>query len=79
MSASRDTGSTLLVRLGAAVALAAFVFVTPHAIRAHTRGPDNVADVADRVQSAVVNISTTQNVNPSQQVPMPQLPPGSPF
>ncbi len=79
MSASRDTGSTLLVRLGAAVALAAFVFVTPHAIRAQTRGPDNVADVADRVQSAVVNISTTQNVNPSQQVPMPQLPPGSPF
>lgn len=79
MPALRDTGSTLLIRLSAAVVLAAVLFATSHAIRAQTRGPDNVADVADRVQSAVVNISTTQNVNPSQQVPMPQLPPGSPF
>jgi len=79
MSVSRDTGSTILVRLATAAVLAAVVFATPHTIRAQTRGPDNVADVADRVQSAVVNISTSQNVNPSQQVPMPQLPPGSPF
>ncbi len=79
MPALRDTGSKLLLRLGAAAVLAAFVFATPHVTRAQTRGPDNVADVAERVQSAVVNISTSQNVNPSQQVPMPQLPPGSPF
>jgi serine protease Do len=79
MPASRDTGSPLLVRLGAAAIAAAFIFATPHVTRAQTRGPDNVADVAERVQSAVVNISTSQNVNPSQQVPMPQLPPGSPF
>jgi serine protease Do len=79
MLASRDSGSPILLRLGAAVALAAFIFATPHVTRAQTRGPDNVADIAERVQSAVVNISTSQNVNPSQQVPMPQLPPGSPF
>jgi serine protease Do len=79
MPALRDTGSPLLIRLGAAVVAAAFIFATPYVTRAQTRGPDNVADVADRVQSAVVNISTSQNVSPSQSVPMPQLPPGSPF
>lgn len=79
MPASRDTGFPLLVRLGTAAVIAAFIFATPHVTRAQTRGPDNVADVAERVQGAVVNISTSQNVNPSQSVPMPQLPPGSPF
>ena len=79
MPASRDNGFPLLVRLGVAAIVAAFIFVTPHVTRAQTRGPDNVADVAERVQAAVVNISTSQNVNPSQSVPMPQLPPGSPF
>jgi serine protease Do len=79
MPASCDTRSPLLTRLGIAAILAAFVFATPHVTRAQTRGPDNVADVADRVQSAVINISTSQNVTPSQSVPMPQLPPGSPF
>jgi serine protease Do len=79
MPASRDNGSPLLVRLGVAAVAATFIFVTPHVTRAQTRGPDNVADVAERVQGAVVNISTSQNVNPSQSVPMPQLPPGSPF
>src|SRR5690606_9987946 len=66
-------------RLGAAAVVAAFLFAVPHATRAQTRGPDNVADVAERVQGAVVNISTSQRVSPSQGVPMPQLPPGSPF
>ncbi len=79
MPASRDTGSSILTRLGAAAVVAAFIFAAPHATRAQTRGPDNVADVAERVQGAVVNISTSQSVSPSQGVPMPQLPPGSPF
>jgi serine protease Do len=79
MPALRDSGSKLLTKLSVAAVLTAFVFATPHVTRAQTRGPDNVADVAERVQSAVVNISTSQNVNPSQSVPMPQLPPGSPF
>jgi serine protease Do len=44
------------------------------------RGPDGIADVAERVIDAVVNISTSQTVaaNNSPQA-TPQLPPGSPF
>ncbi|UJX45935.1 DegQ family serine endoprotease [Xanthobacter sp. YC-JY1] len=43
------------------------------------KGPDTVADVAEKVMDAVVNISTSQNVAPSRSVPAPQLPPGSPY
>jgi serine protease Do len=46
---------------------------------AQARGPEAVADVAEAVMDAVVNISTTQNVEASRGVPRPQLPPGSPF
>src|SRR3954468_3071894 len=48
------------------------------------RGPDGIADVAEKVIDAVVNISTTQTVEAkggsgSERGQMPQLPPGSPF
>lgn len=43
------------------------------------QGPDSVADLAERLLGAVVNISTTQTVAPSRQVPLPQVPEGSPF
>ncbi|MBX3568967.1 MAG: DegQ family serine endoprotease [Rhizobiaceae bacterium] len=45
-------------------------------------GPASVADLAERLQGAVVNISTSQNVKGTEApnaVPMPQLPEGSPF
>ena len=42
------------------------------------RGPDAIADVAEQVIDAVVNISTSQKVN-IRRGTMPQLPPGSPF
>jgi serine protease Do len=45
---------------------------------AFARGPENIADVAEKVIDAVVNISTSQKVD-SRATPMPQLPPGSPF
>jgi serine protease Do len=45
---------------------------------AAARGPDGIADVAEAVIDAVVNISTRQTVDLSNN-PMPQLPPGSPF
>jgi serine protease Do len=45
---------------------------------AHARGPDNIADVAEKVIDAVVNISTSQTVD-ARGVTPPQLPPGSPF
>ncbi|MGZ3409943.1 MAG: DegQ family serine endoprotease [Xanthobacteraceae bacterium] len=41
------------------------------------RGPDNIADVAEKVIDAVVNISTSQKVEARSGAP--QLPPGSPF
>jgi serine protease Do len=42
------------------------------------RGPENIADVAEKVIDAVVNISTSQKVD-ARNTPVPQLPPGSPF
>ena len=49
------------------------------------RGPDGIADVAEKVIDAVVNISTSQTVEAKgggggeSRGAMPQLPPGSPF
>jgi serine protease Do len=40
---------------------------------AWARGPDNIADVAEKVIDAVVNISTSQKVE-TRNSPMPQLP-----
>jgi serine protease Do len=42
------------------------------------RGPEGIADVAETVIDAVVNVSTKQTVDMSGGQ-MPQLPPGSPF
>jgi serine protease Do len=48
------------------------------------RGPDGIADVAEKVIDAVVNISTSQTIEAKGgggdgRGTMPQLPPGSPF
>ena len=45
---------------------------------AAARGPDGIADVAEQVIDAVVNVSTKQSVD-LRGGAMPQLPPGSPF
>jgi serine protease Do len=45
----------------------------------YARGPEAIADVAEKVIDAVVNISTSQKVDSRGGVQMPQLPPGSPF
>jgi serine protease Do len=64
-------------RSGAAAAgLMAAVIVVP-AQPAAARGPENIADVAEQVIDAVVNISTSQKVD--TRVGMPDLPPGSPM
>ncbi|MBS0245641.1 MAG: DegQ family serine endoprotease [Proteobacteria bacterium] len=57
-----------------AASLAAPWFAQP----ALARGPEGIADVAEQVIDAVVNISTKQTVDLSTDK-MPQLPPGSPF
>ena len=42
------------------------------------RGPANIADVAEQVIDAVVNVSTSQKVDP-HVTELPDLPPGSPM
>ena len=74
-----------------AAAAAAIAFAPSFA---QARGPDNIADVAEAVIDAVVNISTSQSIQPggparpeTKQGPSdrqgpearPQVPPGSPF
>jgi serine protease Do len=59
-----------------AILTAAF-FVSP-ARPAAARGPENIADVAEQVIDAVVNISTSQKVDP-HVAELPDLPPGSPM
>jgi serine protease Do len=67
--------------LGTAVGSAAVLMSGP----ALARGPDGIADVAEKVIDAVVNISTSQTVEAKGgggaegRGAMPQLPPGSPF
>ena len=67
------------VRAIAALAPLVALVVLPSVVRA--AGPEDFADLADRLVPAVVNISTTQEVRGlgSGQAPMPQFPPGSPF
>jgi len=68
--------------LAAAICLGAASLLSAPAF---ARGPDGIADIAEKVIDAVVNISTSQTVEakggPSggDRGAMPQLPPGSPF
>jgi len=59
----------------AAIALAATIALSPLAAAAQTHGPEGIADVAEKVIDAVVNISTSQMVE--ARGAMPQMPPGS--
>lgn len=47
--------------------------------QARAQGPDSVADLAQGLLGAVVNISTSQSVKEESDGPMPQVPEGSPF
>jgi len=76
-----------LVRYDAAIgAVAAAIIIlpahpaaaAPTAAAATTRGPNNIADVAEQVIDAVVNVSTSQKVDP-RIGDVPDLPPGSPM
>ena len=60
-----------LAALAAAIALAT-------AGPAAARGPENIADVAEQVIDAVVNVSTSQKVD-ARMGGVPDLPPGSPM
>jgi serine protease Do len=71
----------LSASFGASLGATAVLMSAP----ALARGPDGIADVAEKVIDAVVNISTSQTVEAKGGAGgegrgvMPQLPPGSPF
>src|SRR5260221_5538062 len=70
--------STYRVVLATTVVVAVAIPLVAGAAQA--RGPDNIADVAEKVINAVVNISTSQSVEGrNSATPQPLLPPGSPF
>ena len=56
-----------------AVVVTAAVALPALSTSAAARGPDNIADVAEKVIDAVVNISTSQKVE-ARNSPLPQLP-----
>jgi serine protease Do len=85
MTGARPALSRRQRLMGAAFTLGAVSMLS--AAPAFARGPDGIADVAEKVIDAVVNISTSQTVEANKgggggggdRGAMPQLPPGSPF
>jgi serine protease Do len=77
MTGARSALSRRLRLMGAAVTIGAASVLA--SVPAFARGPDGIADVAEKVIDAVVNISTSQTVEAKGGGAMPQLPPGSPF
>ncbi len=67
-----------VLRHGAAIAALMTAIIVLPAQPAAARGPDGIADVAEQVIDAVVNVSTSQKVDP-HVADMPDLPPGSPM
>src|SRR5690348_18308579 len=67
------------IRPGLAAIAAAAILWSALPQPAAARGPEGVADVAEQVIDAVVNVSTKQSVDLRSGGAMPQLPPGSPF
>ena len=56
-----------------------FVLSLVWATATQAQGPGSVADLAERLSPAVVNISTSQTVAGGSGVPLPELPENSPF
>lgn len=84
-SGDRRSGAACVPRRGLADPLAALIaavlviMLAAAPAGAQQRGPDSVADLAEELQAAVVNISTTQTVKGPEGVPLPRVPEGSPF
>jgi serine protease Do len=80
MTGARPASSRRLRLMGIAISLTAASLLAT--APASARGPDGIADIAEKVIDSVVNISTSQTVEAkggSGREAMPQLPPGSPF
>src|SRR6187455_171666 len=78
MGANAFCPKTRLGRAGLTVTTAAAIALLAITVPASARGPEGIADVAEQVIDAVVNVSTKQSVD-LRSGAMPQLPPGSPF
>lgn len=61
------------------IAAVLFLCLFAPVTNAQTRGPASVADVAEKLQNAIVNISTSQKLKESREVRVPKAPKGSPF
>ena len=79
MGANFTSLTTPVARAGFAIFAAAAIAWPALTGQALARGPDGIADVAEAVIDAVVNISTKQTVDIKSGGAMPNLPPGSPF
>lgn len=66
-------------RVLALLAAALLVWMLASSSAFAVRGPQSVADLAEKLQDAVVNISTSQTVSGPKGVPLPRVPKGSPF
>src|SRR5213595_1956796 len=81
MTGARPALSRRLRLMGIAISFSAASLLAP--VPASARGPDGIADIAEKVIDSVVNISTSQSVEAKGggggREAMPQLPPGSPF
>ena len=81
MTGARPALTSRLRLSGIAISLSAASMLATAPVSA--RGPDGIADIAEKVIDSVVNISTSQNVEAKggggNREAMPQLPPGSPF
>ena len=79
MTGARPALSRRLRLMGIAISLTAASLLA--SVPASARGPDGIADIAEKVIDSVVNISTSQSVEAKGggREAMPQLPPGSPF
>jgi serine protease Do len=78
MTAAREALSRRLRHVAAVATIAAASVMSAPAF---ARGPDGIADIAEKVIDAVVNISTSQTVEAKggDRGAAPQLPQGSPF
>ncbi len=80
MTANASTRSKRLMTGLLGVALAFGATMGPVGLaEAQPTGPESVANLAEGLIGAVVNIATSQNVKEEERGPMPQVPEGSPF
>jgi serine protease Do len=80
MNGSRTALTSRLRQMAIAISFGAAGLLASAPVSA--RGPDGIADIAEKVIDSVVNISTSQTVEAkggANREAMPQLPPGSPF